>query len=317
MEDRGRIVIVGAGNVGTTLASTIVTQGLCRQLILIDINRDKVQGEALDLQHAAMFADRRTDVRIGDYSDCAGADIVIITACAPMDPNADNRLDMLRSSQRIMRSVISGVMAGGFDGILIIVSNPVDIMTYYAWKLSGLPASRVIGSGTVLDTARLKCILSGMFEVNPKSIDINVIGEHGDSEVIVWSTAAIGGKSLDKVMKDNENRAEGRTYEQMKQDTVDAGWKIFRRKGNTSYGIAASVSSIVRAIMQDDESIQPVSVCFDGLYGMRDVYMSMPAVIDRSGVREVVELNLSDKEREELEASCRILHEHIALLEGV
>ena len=163
MEDKSRIVIVGAGNVGTTLAYSIVAQELCRQLVLIDIDRDKVQGEALDLQHAAMFTDRKTEIRVGDPGDCRDADIVIVTACAPMDPNADNRLDMLSASARIIRSVVSDIMANGFGGILIVVSNPVDVMTYYAWKLSGLPASKVIGSGTVLDTARLKGILSGMF----------------------------------------------------------------------------------------------------------------------------------------------------------
>lgn len=311
---KSKIVIVGAGNVGTTLGFSIINQGLCNELVLIDLNKEKALGEVLDLQHSNVFMDRKITIKAGDYEDCANADIVVITACAPMKPEDDNRLDMLETSKNIMKAIVPSVMKSGFDGILIVVSNPVDIMSYYAWKLSGLPAERVIGSGTALDTARLTCLLSQLFDINAKSIDINVIGEHGDSESVVWSTATIGGKSLEKVMKDNAERSRNITYEQMKKETIDAGWKIFRRKGNTSYGIASSVSSIIKSIVFDEDRIYPVSVYLDGIYGLKDVYLSLPAVINKSGVREVVMLNLSEEEQHELTVSYGVLRKSIELL---
>lgn len=308
---KSKIVIIGAGNVGTTLAFSIIHQGLCNELVMIDLNREKVLGEVLDLQHANVFMDRKIAIKSGSYEDCAGADIVVITACAPMNPEADNRLGMLEESKNIMKAIIPAVMENGFDGIMLLVSNPVDIMSYYAWKLSGLPKERVIGSGTVLDTARLTCLLSHLFDINAKSININVIGEHGDSEAVIWSTATIGGKRLEKVMKDNVDRVCDISYEQMRKDTIDAGWKIFHRKGNTSYGIAASVSSIIKSIVFDEDRIYPVSVYLDGIYGLKDVYLSLPAVINRSGVREIVKLNLSEEELKELTVSYSVLRESI------
>lgn len=314
MERNSKIVIVGAGNVGTTLAYSIINQCLCRTLIMIDINKEKAAGEVLDMKHACMFMERKMEIRAGGYEECRDADIIVITACAPMDPNADNRLGMLASSKRIMDAIIPNIMDSGFGGILLIVSNPVDIMTYYAKKLSGLPAERVFGSGTVLDTARLTCILSEMFDLNPNSIDINVIGEHGDSEVVVWSTASIGGKGLKEVMEDNSSRVGSWTYDQMKKDTIGAGWKIFHSKGSTTYGIGSSVARIIRSIINDEESILPVSVCVDGVYGFEDVYLSLPSVINKNGIREIVELNLSEKEMKELKASYLVLKENINLL---
>ncbi len=317
MDTKNKVVIVGAGNVGTTLAYSIITQGLCREVVMLDINKEKAAGEVQDMQHACMFMERKMEIKSGDYADCADADVVVITASAPMSRDANNRLDMLASSKKVMDSIVPRIMENGFNGILLVVSNPVDLMTYYAWKLSGLPYTKVIGSGTVLDTARLTCILSDLFNINPRSIDIHVIGEHGDSEVVVWSTATIGGKSLEEIMKDNAQRAKDMTYDQMKRETIDAGWKIFRRKGNTSYGIAASVSSIIKAILNDEEMIQPVSVYLDGVYGLKEVYLSLPAVINRSGIREIVKLNLSEEELSGLIKSYAVLKEKIEMLSPV
>lgn len=308
---KSKIVIVGAGNVGTTLAFSIISHELCSELILVDINEKKAQGEILDLQDANVFMNRKITLRAGGYEECRDADLVIITACAPMDPKETSRLNMLQSSMRIMGSIVPSIMRSGFNGILLVVSNPVDIMTYYAWKLSGLPYTRVIGSGTVLDTARLTSILSHMFELNPRSIDINVIGEHGDSELVVWSTATIGGKSLEHVMDDNLPRVGDLTLRKMKEQTITAGWEIFSRKGNTSYGIAASVTKIVSAILNDEESILPVSVYLNGIYGLEDAYLSLPAVINRSGIREIVKVNLTDHELEELRKSYEVIRSNI------
>lgn len=314
MSEKTKVAVIGVGNVGSDIGFGIINQGLCNELVMIDINQEKVEGEVLDLQHANVFMDRKIRIKAGEYQDCRDADVAIITASAPMDSSADNRLDMLNTSKCIMDSIVPNIMRFGFHGIMLVVSNPVDIMTYYAWKLSNLPAERVIGSGTVLDTARLTYILSEIFDINSKSIDVNVIGEHGDSESVVWSNAVIGGKSLERVMRDNSDRAQSVTYDTMKKDTIAAGWKIFQRKGNTSYGIAASVTSILKSILFDEDRIQPVSVYLDGIYGLRDVYLSLPAVINKSGVREIVELDLNEKELEELKESFDILRKYVALL---
>lgn len=178
-----KVVIVGVGNVGATTAFSIVNQGLCEELVLIDMNRDKAEGEALDLQHSVHFMNRNINVHAGSYSECADADVIIITAAAPMDKSND-RLSWLAPSKKIMKSIISSIMDSGFNGIIIVISNPVDIMTYYAWKLSGLPAGRVIGSGTTLDTARLCCEIGKLFDLDSKSVSAFVLGEHGDSEIV-------------------------------------------------------------------------------------------------------------------------------------
>lgn len=304
-----KVVIIGAGNVGSTLAFSVIEQGLCNQLILIDINKERVMGEVMDLRHADMFMDRKIEIWAGDYKECKDADIVVVTASAPMKPDADDRLAMFEDSKTIMKNIISSVMESGFFGILLVVSNPVDIMTYYAWKLSGLPSEKVIGSGTVLDTARLISRLSDMYDINAKSIDINVIGEHGDTETVVWSTACIGGKSLDKVMKDNVERTRDITKNQIEKEVIHAGWDIFHKKGNTSYGIAASVSRILKSILFDENRIYPVSVYVDGIYGLQDVFLSLPAVINKSGLREIVQLNLTEQETEQLKVSYDVLKE--------
>lgn len=307
---RSRVVIVGAGNVGAATAFCIVSQGLCDELVLIDIDREKAMGEALDLQHATVFMNRNVRVTAGDYGACGTADVVIITASAPMEREADNRLKMLEKSKAVMRSMIGSIMESGFGGILLVVSNPVDVMAYYAWKLSGLPAGQVIGSGTTLDTARLCCLAGGLVGVDPRSVEAYVIGEHGDSEMMAWSTATIGGKDFYNVVRDNEERVGEDPCEDLRKQTIDAGWDIFRRKGNTSFGIAASVCSILKSILYDENRIYPVSVKLSGQYGESDVYVSVPVIIDHSGAKEIVEIRLSEEERRLFHDSCSVVREY-------
>ena len=302
-----RIVIVGAGNVGATTAFSIMNQGLCDELILIDINHEKAYGEALDLQHAVSFVNRNVKIRAGEYSDCRDADIVVITACAPMDPNTHDRLKMLAASKRIMKSVVESIMENGFDGIILVVSNPVDIMSYYAWKLSGLPHNQIIGSGTTLDTARMAGFVADMFELDARSVELYMLGEHGDSSVTSWGSASIGGKKFADVMKDNSSRAQDMTKEMLQEKTVKAGWDIFSRKGTTTYGVAAAVTGIVKSIMFDENRIYPVSVYLNGEYGLKDVYLSAPAIINRTGAKEIVEIKLEKEEQEALERSSAVV----------
>lgn len=309
-----KVVIVGVGNVGSTTAFSIVQQGICEELVLIDRNREKAEGESMDLRHSISFMNRNMKVKAGDYSDCEDADIVIITASAPMDPNANDRLKMLDVSKQIMKSIIESIKENHFSGILLVVSNPVDIMTYYAWKLSGLPEKQVIGSGTTLDSARMAEQVAEIFDLDAHSVNVYVIGEHGDSEMVCWSSATVGGKSIADVIRDNHSRAGNITLEKLRQSTVKAGWDVFHRKGNTSYGIAASITGIVKAILFDENKIYPVSVCLKGEYNLQDVYISVPTIINQTGAKEIVEIKLTQEEEEKLKKSAEVIRSCYKLL---
>lgn len=304
-----KVAIIGIGNVGATTAYSIINQGLCEEVILIDVNQEKAYAEALDMQHSVFFMNRNIQVRAGDYSDCAEADVVIITASAPMPKDSANRLQMLAPSIKIIKSIVTEVMASGFQGIFLVISNPVDIMTYYVWKLSGLPYHQVIGSGTTLDSARLCCELSQMYDLDAKSVEAYVMGEHGDSEIVSWNSATIGGKKIIDVMQDNLSRTKDVTREALRDKTVKSGWEIFNRKGNTSYGIAASVTAILKSILFNENRIYPVSVHLNGEYGLSDTFLSVPTIIDKSGAKEIVEIKLDQEELNALHQSADMLKE--------
>ena len=309
MFKNSKVVICGVGNVGATTAYTIVNQGLCEQLVLIDINKEKAYAEALDMSHAIHFMSRNMTVWSGEYRDCAYADVVIITASAPMPKDSHDRLEMLKPSLHIIGSIVKSVMASGFNGIFVVISNPVDIMTYYTWKISGLPKKQVIGSGTNLDSARLCYELGTMYDLDSKSVQAYVMGEHGDSEVISWGTATIGGKKVGNVLEDNASRTGTTTRDTLRRETVEAGWDIFNKKGNTSYGIAASVSAIVKSILFNENAIYPVSVCLEGQYGINGVFISVPTIIDRTGAKEIVEIHLENDELKALQNSAKLMTE--------
>lgn len=304
---RGKVVIVGAGMVGTSIAYSIINQSICEEIVIIDINEAKAMGEALDMMHAMEFMNYKTIVRSGNYNDCSDADVIIITASVPMDTKLTSRMELLAKNKNVMKSIVESIMASGFNGILLIVSNPVDIMTYYAWKLSGLPKEKVIGSGTTLDSARLHYYIAKTVDVSPSSVHAFVIGEHGDSEMVAWSTATIGGKDIYNVCKDNVERIGKDPYEKFLEEVKNAGWDVFSKKGNTSYGIAASVTGILKSILYDENKVYPVSVYLDGEYGVSDVYVSVPTIINNEGAKEIVELHLTDEENQKFKNSCLIL----------
>lgn len=259
------------------------------------------------MQHSIYFMNRNIKVYAADYDTCKDADIVIVTASVPMDPNANSRLGMLAGSKKVMKSIIHPIMESGFNGILLIISNPVDIMTYYAWKLSGLPKNQVIGSGTTLDTARLAVEISDLYDLDSKSVSAFVMGEHGDSEIVSWDSATIGGKYLSDVMSDNADRTRNETFEALRQKTIKAGWEIFHRKGSTTYGIAASATAICKSILFNENQILPVSVLLEGEYGLNNVYLSVPTIINETGAKEIVEIKLSDEEEKALQASAKVV----------
>ena len=305
-----KVVIVGTGNVGSTTAYSIINQGLCEEIVLIDVNKEKAYAEALDMQHSVYFMNRNINVKVGDYADCKDADIVVITASAPMPKDSHNRLEMLAPSIKIMTSIVNSVMESGFKGIFLVVSNPVDIMTYLVWKLSGLPAGRVIGSGTALDTARLCCSLAQMYDLDCKSVEAFILGEHGDTEFISWETATIGGKYVKDVLADNAERTRNTTKEELLKQTKEAGWEIFNRKGNTCYGIAASTSAIVKSILFNENRILPISVYLDGQYGLEGLFFSVPTIINATGAKEIVEIRLDKEEKEALYKSADLIRSY-------
>lgn len=302
-----KVVIVGVGNVGATTAYSILNQGICEEVVLIDVNKEKAIAEALDMQHSIYFMNRNMSIKAGDYSDCRDADVVVITASAPMPKDSNNRLEMLAPSMKIIKNIVENVMANGFDGVFVVISNPVDIMAYYVWKLSRLPKNRIIGSGTTLDTARLCCELSKMYNLDAKSVEAFVMAEHGDSEMVSWSSATIGGKNVSDVFADNADRTKDITKDELLKRTKQAGWDIFSRKGNTCYGIASSATAIIKSILFNENRILPVSVGLNGEYGLNNIFLSVPTIINKNGAKEVVEIKLADEEKELLQKSADVI----------
>lgn len=293
LPDARRVVLVGAGDVGIAYAYALVNQGIVDDLSIIDLDTAKVTGEVMDLNHGVAWAPSATRVTIGDYADCADAGLVVLCAGAAQKPG-ETRLDLVRKNLAITRGIVEQVMAAGFDGILLVASNPVDVLAYAAWRFSGLPASRVLGSGTALDSARLRFMLGELYGVAPTSVHASIIGEHGDTELAALSVGTVSGRSLGADLE----RTPGRRaeLERIFADTRDAAYRIIDAKGSTSYGIGMALARITRAIVQDEHVALPVSTLLDGEYGVRDVYLGTPSIVARSGVVRAVELDIDAEE---------------------
>jgi len=300
-----KIAIVGAGNVGATFAYALLGSGLASQIVLIDANKERAEGEAMDLNHAVPLT-HSTAIRAGDLADCAGAAITVITAGSAQKPG-ETRLDLVKRNYAIFQSIIPQIVKANPDGMLLIASNPLDILSYAAMKLSGLPSSRVIGSGTILDTARFRYMLSQHAGVDPRSVHAYIIGEHGDSEVPVWSLANIAGMSLTDYCKINCESFEPQVYDKIFENTRDAAYHIIERKGATFYGIGMGLVRIVEAILRGQNTVLSVSTLIHDYYGIDDVYLSLPCVIGREGVQKFMRLPLNEKEIEGLQHSAGIL----------
>ncbi len=308
-----RVAVVGVGNVGATFAYALLFSGLAAEIVLIDVNRAKADGEAMDLNHTVPFT-YPTKIWAGDYSDCFGATVSVLAAGAPQKPG-ETRLDLIKKNAAIWREIVPKVVKHNPEGILLIATNPVDVLTYAAWKLSGLPPGRVIGSGTILDTSRFRYLLSQHFGVDARSMHAYIIGEHGDSEVPVWSSANIAGMRLADFCK-----AQGRPYDQQAMEEIfvqtrDAAYRIIERKGATYYAVAAGLMRITQAVLRDQSTVLSISSLIADYYGMTDVCFSLPTVIDRRGVDKVLRLELSAQEVERLRHSAEVLKATLNQLE--
>lgn len=307
---RRKVAIVGTGLVGSSTAFSLITQGVCDEVLLIDINKEKALGEVMDLNHCIEYLNRNTKIKVGSYEECGDVDIVVITAGAPPKPG-QTRLDTLDLSAKIAESIVTPIMQSGFKGHFIIVSNPVDIIAYHVYKLSGLPKSNVIGSGTSVDSARLKNFIGDIFNVDPRSVQAYSMGEHGDSQMVPWSHVYIGGKPFNKVVEDNKDRYGEVDLDNLVLDTARAGWEVYNRKGTTYYAIASATVGIIKAIINDENKIIPVSTLLEGEYGEYDVFSGVPVVLNGEGVKEVVEINMTDDELIKFKESNKLIREYI------
>lgn len=305
MIDFQKCAIIGCGYVGSSIAFSLIESGLFSELVLLDANTDKAEGESMDLSHGVPFA-QPMRIYAGTYDDIVDCGLIIITAGANQKPG-ETRLQLVQKNVSILQNIIPQIKQRDFEGILMIVSNPVDILTYVAWKLSGLPAKRVIGSGTVLDTARLKYLLGEHLGVDSRSVHAFIIGEHGDSELAVWSSANISGVDLaDFCELKNENDYK-KDLHLLYENVRDSAYQIIEKKGATYYGIAMAVRRIAECIVRDEHGVLPISSLIQGHYGLNDICMSLPAIVDREGVEQVLDIPLNAEELENLTASAQSL----------
>ena len=307
-----KAAIVGCGFVGASIAFRFLQQGLFSHLVLLDANQAKAEGEAMDLSDGLPYG-AAMEITAGGYDDIADCGLVVITAGANQKPG-ETRLDLIEKNTAILQSVIGEITARDFEGILLIVSNPVDVLTYAAWKISGYPRERVIGSGTVLDTGRLKQLLGAELEVDSRNIHAFIIGEHGDSELAVWSEANVSGLDLEDFCRVRGQTLGAENRERLYREVRDSAYQIIQRKGATYYGIAMAVGRIAEAIVKDERAVLPVSAVLDGQYGMNGLALSLPSIVGRKGLQEILEMPLSSGERAALSTSAEQMREAIESL---
>lgn len=312
MQNSRKIVLIGTGSVGASFAFAALNQDICDELVMIDLNEAKVLADANDMQDGLANFKSRVKVSKGDYSDCKDADIVVICAGIGQKPG-QTRLELIETNVKISKSLTQQVVASGFDGIFLVASNPVDILSYTVWKESGFHKSRVIGSGTSLDTARLRYQLSEQFDISPRNINACVFGEHGDSEFVAWSIANVAGVPLKDILGKNSITQEG--LESIYEKTRDAAYRIIEAKGATYYGVAMALTRICKAILQDEQELLMLSTYLEGEYGQEDVYISVPCIVGSSGITTVLTPELTEEEMIKFDNSVRILKENNPLIE--
>ncbi len=303
-----KVVLIGTGMVGMSYAYALLNQAACDELVLIDIDKDRARGEAMDLNHGLAFSTGNMKIYAGEYADCANADIVTICAGVAQKPG-ESRTDLLQRNAQVFRSIIEPVTASGFQGIFLIATNPVDIMSHIALTLSGFPANRVFGSGTTLDTARLRYLLGQYFSVDPRNIHAYVFGEHGETEFVPWSQAMMATKPILELCQESDGHFCQDEMEKIGLEVKDAAQKIIQAKKATYYGIGMSLVRITKAIFGNENSVLTLSVMLNGEYNQHDVYVGVPCIVNRNGIAGILPLSLTDAELQKLQHSCDTLRE--------
>ncbi len=313
MAERAKIVIVGAGAVGSTLAFTLMRSGLFGEIVLVDVNREKAEGEAMDLNHGLLFVPY-VEVRAGDYSDCAGAAIVVITAGAKQK-TGETRLDLVQRNTKICKDIVAQVMRYTSDSIIVMVTNPVDILTYVAYKVSGLPATRVIGSGTVLDSARFRFMLSEHCQVDSRNVHAYILGEHGDSELAAWSLTHIAGIPILQFCSICGLDCSAEERQRISDAVKDSAYHVIESKGATNFAVSLALENIIGAIIRDSNGVMTVSTPLDGQFGINDIALSVPAILNREGVHRILESPLAEEELVALKRSASVLRDIVEQVE--
>lgn len=308
MIEKRKIVLVGTGFVGMSFAYSLLNQGGVNELVLVDVLKDKAEGEAMDLSHGLSCAPSRINIKSGDYSECRDANIVVITAGIAQKPG-QTRLELATTNAKIMKDITEQVVASGFKGIFIVASNPVDIMTHVVAKVSGFPKNKIIGSGTVLDTARLRYILGEYLAVCSKNIHAYIMGEHGDSSFVPWTHCYVGCKNIKEILEDRHTDLS--VLDDIYKDVQQAAYEIINRKKATYYGIGLALTKLVKAILNDENQILTVSTKLEGEYNHNGIYIGVPTIINRKGTREILELKLTEEEQAKFDASCDTLEQTI------
>jgi L-lactate dehydrogenase len=309
-----KIVIVGAGHVGSHAGYALISQGLAEEIVYIDIDEKKAEAQALDLYDATAYLSKRAIIRAGDYSDAKDAEMLIVAAGPLPDMSkGQTRMDTLRQTIAIIKDVAENIRKSAFDGIILNISNPADVITHYIQSTLNWPENRILSTSTTLDSARLRRVLAQATGVDQKSIQAYALGEHGESQMVPWSTVSIGGKPLAQLQEEYPETYGNLDLEAIAAEGKAGGWVILGGKGSTEFGIGASIAEVIRAILGDENRILPVSTLLKGQYGQRDVFASVPALLNRHGVAEIVELRLTDEEKTQFDASCRTMNENYRL----
>ena len=303
--DKRKIVLIGTGIVGMSYAYALLNQNFCDELVLIDINKKRAEGEAMDLNHGVAFSGGNMEIYAGEYTDCCNADLVVLTAGLPQK-EGQNRLDLLKENRKIFETILQSVLENGFHGIFLVATNPVDIMTRIVYEISDFPPEKVIGTGTALDTARLRYLLGEKFMIDPRNMHAYVMGEHGDSEFVPWSQAMMTTKPIFDLCGETEG-CHFQELLELEEEVRMAAYKIIEAKKATYYGIGMAMARITKAIFGNEYSVLTVSAHLQGEYGENGIYIGIPCVVNRMGIQRIVELPLGSEEKQRLHSSCETL----------
>lgn len=308
MPDKRKVMLIGCGMVGMSYAYALLNQNIVDELVLVDVNKEKAIGEAMDLNHGLAFASSSMKIYAGDYSDAKDTDLIVIAAGVNQKPG-ESRIDLLSRNTAVFKSIIDPVVEAGFNGIFLIATNPVDIMSEITLKLSGFSPDKVIGSGTTLDSARLRYLIGEKLKVDPRNIHAYVIGEHGESEFVPWSQAHVSTVSLDELKAKHPERSEDLDMSEIEAEVRNSAQKIIAAKKATYYGIGMALVRITKAIFSDENSILTISSLVDGPYGIKGAYLGLPCIVGRAGRVKLLELDLTEEEQKKLEKSAAVIKE--------